>query len=492
MDAYGSSEHTFEMNAIRVPPESPRDVTINIDAAKKADVPFDQLDDQSSPSSPTHRQDETDPDPACPESVSKQITTSKISAAMLLMTWSTSSSNVMYPWTFGVLGVIFGPLSMFFAFAVNYICTIWTIEAALRTGSKTLGELGQNLFGMPGRILLEGSQLLFQQLFLPVAIVLSADALRSMLEQHDSWFGCNIHVTALFVVSALVLMQAAQQLGHAMIFAYISIGLIVVQTICILYSIGNTSPTNSEEVGGWEYFVGQGSHGDRYKWYNVFSAFGVYIYSCLPNCIVIETMATMENPEEMKQAASFSFGFYITVYLATGIPAVLAWGGDVSNPITSVMENDWSGVMTKMILIYSTMLDFVIASTTVNRWLMTLFAPQHDFSMTLPNAVRWGIICIPSATAATLMALFVPRLDSLTGLLNSVTGSTVQITGISLLLLLTTNAAITGTFRPNKVLVIGALLVGLALTITIFVETVYSVGWLTHYDDGDFWCDVVG
>ena len=40
-------------------------------------------------------------------------------AAVLLMTWSTSSSNVMYPWTFGVLGVIGGPLLMLAAFAIN-------------------------------------------------------------------------------------------------------------------------------------------------------------------------------------------------------------------------------------------------------------------------------------------------------------------------------------------------------------------------------------
>jgi hypothetical protein len=34
------------------------------------------------------------------------------SAAALLMTWSTSSSNVMYPWTFGVLGWVLGPVSV--------------------------------------------------------------------------------------------------------------------------------------------------------------------------------------------------------------------------------------------------------------------------------------------------------------------------------------------------------------------------------------------
>eukprot|EP00658_Telonema_sp_P-2_P040959 TRINITY_DN29292_c0_g1_i1.p1 TRINITY_DN29292_c0_g1~~TRINITY_DN29292_c0_g1_i1.p1 ORF type:complete len:195 (-),score=50.04 TRINITY_DN29292_c0_g1_i1:152-736(-) len=179
-------------------------------------------------------------------------------------------------------------------------------------------------------------------------------------------------------------------------------------------------------------------------------------------------------------------------YMITGIPCVLAWGGDVAIPITSVMTNDFSGVVAKIILIYSTLLDFVIASTTVNRWVMSMLFPKHNFSCNVPNAIRWALVCIPSATVATLMALFIPRLESLTGLLNSVTGSTVQITGITVLLLVTSNAAITGSFRPNRKLLIGALVVGLALTVTIFVETVYSVFWLTSYSDGDFWCDVVG
>ena len=45
---------------------------------------------------------------------------SVMSASVLLMTWSTSSSNVMYPWTYGVLGVLGGPMLMGAAFFINW------------------------------------------------------------------------------------------------------------------------------------------------------------------------------------------------------------------------------------------------------------------------------------------------------------------------------------------------------------------------------------
>ena len=93
---------------------------------------------------------------------------------------SPHTTSVMYPWTYGVLGVVGGPLLMGAAFLINWQCTRWTIQAARATHSTTLGGLGEALYGAKGRMLMEIPQLLFQQLFLPVAIVLSASALQSL------------------------------------------------------------------------------------------------------------------------------------------------------------------------------------------------------------------------------------------------------------------------------------------------------------------------
>ena len=62
----------------------------------------------------------------------------------------------------------------------------------------------------------------------------------------------------------------------------------------------------------------------------------------------------------------------------------------------------------------------------MNRALVRWLNPTFDYEWTVANALLWASHCLPSTVLAVLMALLLPRLDSLTGLLNSITGSTVQ------------------------------------------------------------------
>ena len=70
---------------------------------------------------------------------------SVLSAFMIMTTWSTSSSNVLYPYTFGVLGVVGGPLLMLVAFFIQWKATRWTVQAARATHAETFGALGEAL-----------------------------------------------------------------------------------------------------------------------------------------------------------------------------------------------------------------------------------------------------------------------------------------------------------------------------------------------------------
>lgn len=303
-----------------------------------------------------------------------------VDATILLCTWSTSSSNVMYPWTFGILGLIGGPLMMLFVFSINWLCTRFVIHATRKTNAQTFGELGDYLWGNKGRFICEGSQILFQQLFLPVALVLSATTLQSLFS-----YDCNGYAVMILVFIAMLLVQfLAQRIESTLILAYISVILIIIQTLTIIYSVlyndeisdNHHENHQNEQVeeekekddNKMEFFVGMGNHHERYQWHSIAGALGVFIYSCLPNCIIVETMASLpiKEKDKMEQAVNRSFCFYIFIYLLTGIPVLLSWGSEVSNPITLDMKNDWSGIVTKVILIYSTMLDFILASITVS------------------------------------------------------------------------------------------------------------------------------
>jgi len=372
------------------------------------------------------------------------------------------------------------------------------IEAALKTNSKTLGELGEKLGGTWGRITLAGSQILFAQLWLPVGVILVTQAMQAIFPNSE-WWQCNINPTALFAFLGFGLAQVARNLGHAMWLAYASVSLLGVMSLCILIAL--MTDTSTEGDGGpgrihtWDAIAGGSTRVDaegnsRYAWYNIFSALGVFIYSCLPNCIVVETMAQMEHPEEMHKAAKISFAFYVLVYLLTGVVGCLYWGGDVALPMTNVMKNDIFGVTANLILVYCTLLDFVIGATTVNRFVQDLIDPDYDFAWNTKGTIKWFMYSLPASILSTLMALFIPKLESLTGILNSITGSTLQLTGIAVLLLLLKTEMV----QAHRGLIVLVAVAGLFLTFVILASTFYFIANEDYraLPNETFWCDVVG
>ena len=279
-------------------------------------------------------------------------------------------------------------------FYMSYRVTMWTVDAALETRALTLGELGQRLWGARGRRLLEWSQILFQQLFLPVAVVLSVDSLQAVFGEAYPWWACNVNVVLLLLLFACGMAQLSRQIGNLVSFAYASIALIGLQTVLILAYVGTHSNPLRPDSSADAAF---GSDTARSTWFNLFGALGVFIYSCLPVCIVVETMAEMRDPREIKGAVRASFAFYVLAYLVSGVPVVLAWGGDVLLPITAeVTGTGGVAVLVNFILIYSTMLDFVIASTTVNRFLVARADPTFTYAWTRVNARLWALYTLPS------------------------------------------------------------------------------------------------
>ena len=248
---------------------------------------------------------------------------SLLSAGMLLTTWSTSSSNVLYPYTFGVLGVVGGPLMMFVAFYINWKSTRWCVAAARATRSETFGDLGAALLGRKGRVVFEGSQILFQQLFLPVAVVLCSGAVQSMLGKGGEGTpsplaSCNGNMVLLFAVLSWLLIQVSREIENITAIAYVSCALMLAMTVSIAVEVvssnnpqwGNATSqgqgqSQSQATHGehaYELFVGVGDHADRYQWANVLSAIGTFVYSCLPNCIVVETMAALRPRDKVRRA----------------------------------------------------------------------------------------------------------------------------------------------------------------------------------------------
>ena len=182
---------------------------------------------------------------------------------------------------------------------------------------------------------------------------------------------------------------------------------------------------------------------------------------------------------------------------------MIRWGGDLPEPVTDIFSNSFSGVIVKLVLLAGTLLDFVLASTTVNRFVMRWVRPEFDYKWTIKNGIVWAQCSIPSSVVAVSMALFIPRLQSLTGLLNSIAGATLQITAVPLALSLTTNQDVKacGLFgtdeeeqQKKRQWYRAAALYGICFTVLVFVAACYDIGTIKYVPEGNetFWCDVVG
>ena len=80
---------------------------------------------------------------APPKAAGPARTLSTLGATAVLASWSTASSNVMYPWAYGVLGVGFGPVVGLLVQGTATWVTIRVVRRARAEGCATFGELAR-------------------------------------------------------------------------------------------------------------------------------------------------------------------------------------------------------------------------------------------------------------------------------------------------------------------------------------------------------------
>ena len=80
---------------------------------------------------------------------------------------------------------------------------------------------------------------------------------------------------------------------------------------------------------------------------------GTFLYSCVPSAILVETMAALkpEDRPRIKHAVDGAFAAYIGVYLLSGLPVVLSWGGDIPSPV-AFSNRSFTGVVINLVLLY--------------------------------------------------------------------------------------------------------------------------------------------
>ena len=108
----------------------------------------------------------------------------------------------------------------------------------------------------------------------------------------------------------------------------------------------------------------------------------LFLYSFCPMFVAVETAASMAEPRLVKPALVLAYALpALAVYLPTGLTFALAWGAAVPNPVTSALPPGGLSAAANGMLLYCTLLDFVISATSQVTYSAPPFAPWHHHGL---------------------------------------------------------------------------------------------------------------
>ena len=424
-------------------------------------------------------------------------------AAMTLFSY-TGGAALIYPVTFHVLGTVGGPLIMLCILTVSWVAAKWTAEAAIRTDAMSFGEIGFKLGGHPGWLLTAGSQLLSQAMVLPVSLTLCTRALQSLMREGfwgweaPAYVNCNGNVVGLWCVIGVLLVQVSRRFEDVKLITCAESGMIVLTSIYLAVQVCISLPPVSHPAGAEpdELFVGVDHHQQRYEWDMVIAAIGNFVFTCLPCAILVELMSELPNEQRprMRWVVDVTYATTAMIYLLAGLPPVIAWGGDLPSPITTV------GIVIKVALISGYLTRFVLSSITLNKNIVSIYHPSFDYKWTCRNSVAWARFSLPLVSFAVAASLMIPRLATLARVTSSLASGTLQLTAIPLLIFLTSHAEIHQyEFRataggPCGCGFLATLCFGVCFSLATLASAVKGIP-ATHFapvGNETFWCDLVG
>merc|ERR1719336_1740276 len=109
----------------------------------------------------------------------------------------------------------------------------------------------------------------------------------------------------------------------------------------------------------------------------------------------------------------------VVIYMVVGLIPVLHWGRDIDDPITDMLEHDEKGRVANLLLFFASGLDFLLAAITVNMFVRK-FLPSDIDDFICVGSVRWALITLPGLAITVALALLVPNMETLLGLLTAV------------------------------------------------------------------------
>ncbi|KAJ8600566.1 hypothetical protein CTAYLR_008166 [Chrysophaeum taylorii] len=298
---------------------------------------------------------------------------------------------------------------------------------SLETCEPQLEELGAMILGpwgrIWGRLIQQGNFVLY----MPVALLICAQAFQGYLE--PSGETCVDYVI-LGVSTVCLLLTQFRGLGGraAAILSWISLACVAVVVALLVVVVDETDADgrSSRKFGNSEMFSSRFVKRQR-GFAKICLGASTTAWAFVPTFLSVELSRALEKPrEDFAKALWLSAGLNIGVYVGVGVYVVRKWGWDVTDPLMTT-EDLWPARSNKSRALYffwfvATAISYAFTSLALTAACQKRWRPDFDVAdWSLRGCATWFFLGLPGFLVALVLALVVPSLFAMLAVTTALT-----------------------------------------------------------------------
>lgn len=302
-------------------------------------------------------------------------------------------------------------------------CLLVDVVRACPPGTGTLSDVGKFSLGPTGAkcgLILQLSNFV---LFLPVALLTTAEALQGAMQPSGETCA-NYYVFAValacFATTQVRDFSNSTPLAAAALVAALAVAILQV----VVVSSHPTALAADDEAllaGNPQLQTSAGS-------IRMALALTTCVWAYLPSILTAELSACMPRPAELKKAILLSAALNIATFVGTGLPVASLWGASITDPISIAPmwpKADPLARVLSAVLCVGNLVSYCLDSVPLGRWTQRTFFPRFADSWTVADCARYAAITFPTFAFAVAAAVLVGQPGGLFTMLAWVTALTV-------------------------------------------------------------------
>jgi len=331
-------------------------------------------------------------------------------AGFIIFAFAAPSACIGVAYSLGMAGLVGGSLICIVTTLASIGGSMMLLKIRLQfRDCYTFGDLGDKVLGTPGKIWGNAIQLGNFVLFLPVALLLCAEALQGVV-QIAAFKGCNDYY--IFTIAALCLLTTqARKLSNTQVLSVISI--VSVFVIAVLQITAALMYENEAKVPALAF----GNPDEHWLTRTSEALLGTTTaaWAYVPAFLTVELATCMQEPKDFGRSLVLSGVLNVVVFLGVGIVVVARWGYDVTDPITLVKveaweQGNWLNTALSFFLLVGNFVSYMLDSVPLARWCQKVWVPGFADTWSWGDIGTYLLCTLPTFLFGLVLSIAIPNL----------------------------------------------------------------------------------